>query len=97
MGGKRRPPKETASAVWPLEGLNTDRLRSNPLEKDFAEVWAEENTAERRNPLLAYILDRSGGMPMIPSDRDWVVANTVVQWLGSTVGQAFLRDVYIRR
>jgi hypothetical protein len=105
MGGKpRRPrvghdnPPAVVSLVthpWPLYGLNHQRLCREQLEALFAELWAKENGREKRAPLLAHLLSdgRNNSMPPIPSDRDWLVANTIVQWLGSPVGQAFLEEV----
>lgn len=67
-------------------GLNHYRTRDNPMEKVFADAWAREG--ER---LLAYLLNHGETSPW-PSDRDYAVAATVIQWLGSPVGQCFLRD-----
>jgi len=71
------------------------RLSSNPLEKLFAESWDEINTASpgRRDGYgtLDYLLAEDPNRPCGEvTDRDRVVAATVVQWLGSPVGQSFL-------
>jgi hypothetical protein len=74
------------------KGLHTYRFKENPEEKRFAEAWDKQN---EQGSNLAYLLtvgDQSGRPPE-PSDRDHVVAATVVQWLGSPVGQSFLRDL----
>lgn len=65
----------------------------NSLEKRFVTVWR----AQERIKILAYLLDpergRSKPDPKTPTDRDCQVAETVVQWLGSTVGQGFIEEV----
>lgn len=72
-------------------GLHVHRFKENPEEKKFAEAWEDQN---KHGKNLAYLLDQSGSnMPSSPSVRDEVVAATVIQWLGSPVGQAFLRDL----
>lgn len=76
-----------------FKGLHTYRFKENPEEKRFAEAWAKNNP-------LPWLLDErrlQTGRPEDPSDRDTVVAATVIQWLGSPVGQAFLRDLGYRR
>lgn len=75
------------------KGLHEYRFKSNPEEKRFAEAWRDQN---KHGDNLAYLLDErkdTMGRPPTPSDRDYVVAATVVQWLGSPVGQGFLRDL----
>lgn len=74
-------------------GLNTHRLASNPREMVFAKLWEDQN---KRGDTLAWILNsfdsndlqRKGPV----SERDAQVAATVIQWLGSPVGQAFLEQ-----
>lgn len=72
-------------------GLNTHRFKQNPEEKRFSDAWVEQ----QQGKTLAYILDPKpgNGYPPDPSDRDEVVGATVIQWLGSPVGQAFLEDL----
>lgn len=74
------------------KGLHTHRFKSNPAEKQFAEAWENQN---KHGDNLAHLLDERQvrtGRPNTPSDRDYQVAATVIQWLGSEVGQNFLRD-----
>ena len=86
-----------------FKGMAPYRFKDNPLEKAFALAWQNHNrdwsrartdTDDRRST-LAYLMDKDGrGEPDLPlTPRDWLVANTVIQWLGSPVGQAFLIDV----
>ena len=81
------------------QGRSPHRYKDNPLEKAFALAWQEANSNPTGPGLvrgtLAYLMDDNNrGTPVPPlSERDWDVANTVVQWLGSPVGQGFLEHV----
>lgn len=78
-------------------GLAPYRLRDNPEERRFADAWQKHNDDGN---ILAWLLDPERGYahrPPEPSDRDVEVAATVVQWLGSPVGQGFLRDLGYER
>lgn len=73
-----------------VKGLHTYRFRDNPEEKRFAAAWTKNN-------VLPWLLG-PGDRKVDPSKRDEEVAATVVQWLGSPVGQAFLNDLgYVKR
>lgn len=73
-------------------GLHARRLAdtgpSSMREKAFAEQWQKE----QEDDLLAYLLG-SDNHPGNVSERDAQVAATVIQWLGSNVGQNFLDKV----
>lgn len=80
------------------KGLSTYRFADNPEERRFAEAWQRTNDQGRT---LDHLLDpRKGepfGSPPRAEDREREVAATIVQWLGSPVGQGFLRDLgYVR-
>ncbi len=77
------------------KGMSQHRFAQNPLEKKFAEAWNKQNTLNRiGSNLLDYMLAENPNDPRGEvTDRDMVVAATVVQWLGSPVGQGFLNDV----
>jgi hypothetical protein len=69
-------------------GNATHRLKQNPLEKRYADMWRQKQDSG----LLEYLMgDGTSKSPV--SERDEMVAATVIQWLGSPVGQGFLRDV----
>ena len=70
-------------------GLNTHRLPDNSEEARFAAAWKAEHGPGRGHGLLPYLLG-DGNTAGVVSKRDEVVAATVVQWLGSPVGQGFL-------
>jgi len=81
-----------------FKGANAHRYKQNPLEKAFAVAWQEMNSGlGKRYTTIDYLMDPSNrGNPNPPiSKRDWEIANTIIQWLGSPVGQAFLCDVLI--
>ena len=72
-----------------MKGKNTHRLAENPLEAKFAEVWE----GSKYGNTLAYILSDRPNDPTYVSEHDQEVAATVIQWLGSPVGQCFLEEV----
>jgi hypothetical protein len=72
-------------------GLHSERLEpdaGNPREVAFAKRWAIDNA-----PVLIHYTSRP--LDLIPdhTERDEAVAATVIQWLGSNVGMAFLQAV----
>lgn len=71
------------------EGKNIHRLLREPLEQKFHDEW--KNIHQRSNT-LNYILG-DNNEPAVLSERDEMVAATVIQWLGSPVGQGFLETV----
>jgi hypothetical protein len=77
------------------KGLHVNRFRDNPEEKRFSDAWLAETEREMGTSILAYLLNTGAQdyRPADPSERDQVVAATVIQWLGSPVGQGFLRDL----
>jgi hypothetical protein len=87
----------TAKKIPDTHGLHQYRFRDNPEEKRFALAWLKENTPVPGRPttLLAHLLSDGAcdRHPEAPSERDQVVACTVVQWFGCPVGQCFLRDL----
>jgi hypothetical protein len=79
---------------YALKGLHTYRFADNPEERRFAEAWDKEVNRETgvRHGLLAYLLG-DGLLPTDVTAREEIVAATVIQWLGSPVGQGFLRNL----
>lgn len=80
------------------KGINSHRLSQNKLEQKFAESWEERNT-DRNGMLngdgvLDYLLAEKKNFPNFEAtDRDREVAATVIQWLGSPVGESFVNSV----
>ncbi len=78
------------------QGLGMHRLKSNALEAQFALAWqGQSNPAGLTGPDTIDYLLHTGDQtnPKRCSERDRIVANTVIQWLGSPVGQSFVRGV----
>jgi hypothetical protein len=80
-------------------GLHQYRFRDNPLEEKYAKEWEKRNISWITNDLdgkgtLDYLLAKDSNYPAGEvTDRDREVAATVIQWLGSPVGQGFIKDV----
>ena len=74
------------------KGLQQYRFEQNPLEKKFAKSWEEENKHHRT---LDFLLAKEINYPKDGdvSKRDREVAATIIQWLGSPVGESFVRGV----
>jgi hypothetical protein len=76
-----------------FQGKSFHRTKREPLEKCLAQAWEKANTQSGVATTLAYLLDpEHPHSPDVPTDRDWEVASTVIQWLGSPVGQGFLKE-----
>jgi hypothetical protein len=81
------------------EGLHSHRLKNEEEEARFAEAWRRWNRPGLT--ILAALLDVPlaqrepwrGTEPPMPTKRERTVAATVVQWLGSPVGQSFLEEL----
>ena len=75
-----------------MHGINTLRLKNNPDERVFAQAWEHVNKGDK---LLKHILDRThrnqGNYHPTLAERQ--TAATVIQWLGTPVGQAFLSGI----
>lgn len=75
-------------------GISRYRLTDNPEEQRFADAWQAHNDTGRTLDLLLDPLHSARtDFPPFAEDREREVAATVVQWLGSHVGQGFLRDI----
>ena len=72
-------------------GLRPYRFKDNPLEQKFSDEWEKRNGREGR--LLGCLLSEGHNRPVVPPTRDRLVSATIIQWLGSPVGQAFIREV----
>ena len=75
-------------------GLRTNRLEREPLEKAFAVAWSDKNERSMGHDLLDWLLAENPNSPRGEvTQRDATVAATIIQWLGSPVGQSFLQEV----
>lgn len=70
-------------------GKNHHRYNQHPLEEEYAEQWQEE--CEKGT--LEYVLSGPINERVPVSDEAQAASNSVIQWLGSPVGQGFLIDV----
>lgn len=82
-----------------FRGKNTHRFSVNPIEKIFSDLWAEENERWIKNGLrgsvLQYILSEDGGKTVPEtSDRDEMIAASVIQWLATPIGKSFLAELH---
>lgn len=75
-------------------GLHPYRYKDNPTEKAFALAWQQQESLGGGN--LAYMLG-DGHRLAVVKDRERLVANTIIQWLGSPVGRGFLESVGFRQ
>lgn len=71
----------THRSTWPK------RLETDAAEQVFYQRWIDRNRAER---ILHHILRGEDGKWLEPTDRDSIVAASVVQWLGTNVGRGFI-------
>ena len=73
-------------------GLNKHRLEYdyNALERSFAEEWSKMNGGKTLDYLMTPIKNDPNYAEL--SDQDHLVAATIIQWLGTPVGQGFIRD-----
>jgi len=80
-----------------FQGLSSNRYKNNPLERIFAEEWQKENTKLAvRNCTLDYLLSEDQNSLDIQDDETHQKIATIIQWLGSPVGQGFLGNVIER-
>ena len=79
-------------------GVNFHRRKTLPEEDEFAKAWEEQNDVTQTLAWLLNTFDPVTGQQQkgVISQRDADVAATVIQWLGSPVGQCFLRNVQDR-
>ena len=69
------------------QGISRNRLSREPLEKKFADEW------EKIAPTtLGYLLCGQDRSFHDYTQHDAAVAATIIQWLGSPVGEAFVRE-----
>lgn len=77
------------------KGLHQYRFSTNPLEKKFAEAWEEINTRPHsgNSSLVDSIVSTDWNNPSYATDREIEICASTIQWLGTPVGQMFLRGV----
>jgi hypothetical protein len=68
-------------------GIHQHRTKDNPDEKVFSDMWAIANGKE--SLYLERLLRKDYSKYEEISQRDAHVAATIIQWLGSPVGESF--------
>lgn len=78
-----------------FQGASAYRWKENLLERAFSEAWQKINTLGSGPTMIEYALDpENRGAPYPPiTERENLLAATLIQWLGSPVGQDFLLGV----
>lgn len=85
-----------------FRGVQHARCTREVMESIFQEAWNKQNREVGGVTLLDRILDPGHGTGIgarpkaYASDRDQEVAASVIQWLGSDVGESFLFDIGFR-
>lgn len=88
------------------EGFRVDRIKDNPREKAFHDVWMHKNypnphTNDGQGILQGLFIENKGEIFALPggrvveriNNRDRMIVATIIQWLGSNVGMGFLHEV----
>ena len=70
-------------------GRRAYRTEHNKYEAIAAAHWTAE---DRKWNYMGHLLG-DGEMPATVTDRDRIVAATLIQWMGSNVGRCFLREL----
>lgn len=70
---------------WRFKGARHYRVKTDIRERKLFEAWSRFAT----DHFLSGILDQEG---VLPTPRDWFVASTIIQWLGSNVGISILTE-----
>jgi hypothetical protein len=74
--------------LWP-KGRFAHRLETNDFERLAADHWRKEDQSFH---ILDFLMG-DGNEPGVVSQRDRVVVATFVQWMGSNVGRAWVREL----
>lgn len=75
------------------QGLNPYRYKDNPMERKLALAWEKFNKTPKGKPTnLDCLLDPMNQGGVRASAQECVAVNTVIQWLGSPVGFAWLAN-----
>jgi hypothetical protein len=100
---RERDLSEAGGQTMKNKGRSQYRFKQNPMEKAFARAWEKQNVNMLNGRLdgsgtLDYLLAEDPNRPMGEvTERDREVAATVVQWLGSPVGENFVIRVLKRK
>jgi hypothetical protein len=81
------------SKDWRFIGNNSHRWENNPEEEGAVAIW-KEFLGTRPDEILAQILGLRDQSAV--EERDWYTATSLIQWLMSPVGKAFLEKMGCR-
>lgn len=96
MKKSKGPPAEWLGSKF-ADGKFKQRLTRDDAEYRMAATWVEWCERYGGNGVLGRIYDGRRTIQQ-PSKDEMAAASTVIQWLGTNVGQAFLRDAgFVRR
>jgi hypothetical protein len=85
------PRKSVVAVVKSYQGLFANRYASEPLEEAFALAWQEINElAGGSHSHMAFLMDPANRDKMPLTEHEKSLSNTLIQWLGSPVGQGFI-------
>jgi len=73
-------------------GMHFNRTKREPLERALAVAWQQQQEAHETSTINYLLAKDNHPRDGEVSDRDRLVAATVIQWLGSNVGQRFLAE-----
>lgn len=78
------------------QGKSPHRYKDNPLEKEFAWAWQVENDRPNGGGPLDYLAQDCecvGARPDVATGEQRYLSCSIIQWLGTPVGQCFLEKV----
>ncbi len=79
-----------------MEVFKTYRHKGNPKEKEFHDKFIEETFQYPITSIDYVVFGQTDKLPMRPkdhlTDRERKIVISTIQWLGSSVGQSFLRE-----
>lgn len=79
-----------------MEGFKTHRHKNNPKEKELHDKFIKEHIENNDSPFDLIIFPSVVNYEWTPSDhlsdREKQIVITTIQWLGSPLGQSFLKD-----
>lgn len=90
MMKRKSYPRRAVKKKW--QGKSANRYDREPMERRFAQAW-QHYSEPPYTSTINDLLDTSTGCPKEATDEERIAANTVIQWLGSPVGLAFLEEV----
>ena len=79
-----------------MKGYKTYRHKDNPKEKEFHDKFTLQYFQVPKESMDLIVFGQSNKPPIRPNDylteRERKIVISTIQWLGSSVGQSFLRE-----